>query len=106
MTKEQIANLLTQEVVAVYKLYYKDFEAIVNSVYKVDDYRFTVDYECANDSSHEFTVDKHCNDQLEIDMISTFRETGKGLYLASIILDDLCDSDLIPAGNYIINVCW
>ena len=105
MTRGDIAKFISTE--TIHRIDYSKFDAIVKSIYG-HDFDFAADQECSNDSSHSFVVRKG-----ELDRYSWYRKdldgfkaTGEGSSMTPGLLYDLCDRDLIPEGNYIIDVSW
>lgn len=86
-----------------YRVGYSAFNQFVQE-YFGQEYHFVADQECGNDSTHEFYVTEGEN-FFEED-IKQFEETGKYRYLAGSILEYLCFNEEIPAGTWIVEVCW
>lgn len=84
-----------------YELNYGEFEDMVEEVYKDDaeGYSFLAEEESANDVSHKFVIKK---DKLDG---RPFRN-GAAFNGADNILTDMCNRGFIPAGTYVIDVCW
>jgi hypothetical protein len=119
------------ETKTIHKIYYADFEALVNDpeTYGFEEhatnigghiqmrrkaYDFVADIECGNDSSHEYDGITKTEAAKEFES-SYYREEFEdwknsnaktGLGSAHLILLDLVQRDLIPEGDYIIWVCW
>lgn len=98
---------------AVYKIDYGDFEDLVKAELPkiaeckdIEEYSFVAAEECGNNSTHDFGTNEpnfkegYFNDMLE--------KLKKGRY--SFINDDLVNflihKEVIPRGEYIIDVCW
>lgn len=103
MTPEEIRQLITTK--SVHHIDYSDFENIVKSVYG-QDYEFTADEETPNDSSHSYSAKKGNLNERNRKDIETFMNTGKYQYLASAFIEDLVDRELLPEGEFLIEVCW
>lgn len=62
--------------------------------------------EWGNDSDHTFHVDREI-DKHDKKAWSEFKKTGGyNTYALRSILQGLCNEDHIPAGKYLISVCW
>lgn len=83
---------------------YGEFERFITSVYNVS-FEFVFDQECGNDSTHRFCVTGNICDY-DKQQIKRFVDSGDGLYMASVLLEDCVRQRLIPAGTYVIEVCW
>ena len=42
----------------------------------------------------------------DVEEFDIFKSTGKGSFILSTILQDMCNKDLLEAGEYIIDVNW
>ena len=90
---------------------YGDFERFVAKVYGFGSgaYSFVADMEMGNDSNKSFTVDPtDFHDEWDIRSLNKFIDS-KGRhysYITYILLQELHFAGYIPAGNYIIDVCW
>jgi hypothetical protein len=90
----------------VHRVEYSNLEKFVNAHYKPkQQWDFVSDQECGNDSSHSFTVVNE-TDEFEKEDLIDFVKGKRVSGMAHAILNDLCSKDLIPAGKYIVNVCW
>ncbi len=81
-----------------------DFDKTVKDEFGRE-YQFVADEECGNDSTHRFQVDGEL-DKWEQKQVNEFVETGEGSYLARNLLNALCARSVIPAGTYVVEVCW
>ena len=77
-----------------------DLDTLVRETYGIN-YKCVVSGEWNNDSYHKYKVSKRKLANYEKDDMTYPR-------LADIdtILTDLCNKDIIEAGNYLITVCW
>lgn len=82
-----------------------DLEDFFNSVYGVEGFNFVADQECGNDSSHSFNPDGYL-DEYDQEDIENWISKGYGHYMSSRLLNDCVRQRLIPAGVYIVGVCW
>jgi hypothetical protein len=84
---------------------YSEFNRFVASVYG---HRFEIvaDQELSNDSQATFTAKKEALDEYDQERIDEFAATGKYSYLTHTIFTDLANRDLIPEGEYLVEVCW
>lgn len=89
---------------------YWDLEELIKEVYNQEDYEFTADMECGNDTKKSFKVKKgefegSLGEYYRKD-IQKFIDKGEYSYLAGKLLNDLADKDIIQEGDYLINVSW
>jgi hypothetical protein len=96
---------LKMKIVTRHEVNYNDLDEFVTTFYG-QEFMFSAVEEAGNDSSHTFCVEKEEIDEYDQNKLDEFRRTGRGQYLTSTILTDLCNGDLIPEGDYLINVCW
>lgn len=62
--------------------------------------------EWSNDSQHRFAIEGALDDY-ERKNWELFKSTGKPeLFMLRTVLEGLCVEGHIPAGTYLINVCW
>lgn len=59
-----------------------------------------------NDSSNSFVIKKEALEDYEQDEISALKNGEEGDCSVHIILTDMCNADVIPAGEYLVSVCW
>lgn len=91
------------------KLYDSDFETIVKAVYpKAKDFSFALDQECGNDTVHKFEDIDGNMEEWDARDLAAFKRTGKldREYMSNTFLHDLVKKKVLPAGNYLIWVCW
>ena len=85
---------------------YSDLEKIIAATY-YQDYELPYDEECNNDTSLTATVGKGQNtSDYDRKRLETFKDSGKGQYMMRPLLNDLADQNLIPEGEYLIEVSW
>lgn len=81
-------------------------QTIINKVYNID-FSIPCDQECSNDIHLMFTVETGQNtDKYEKTAIKRLLDGKNETYMLGILLNDMCDKDIIPAGNYLINISW
>lgn len=83
---------------------YCEFEQLVKTTYG-HDYEFPEDIECGNDSEHTYEVTGEL-DEWDRQKLQEFVQSGKYLYLAPRLLNDLVARGKLPKGRYLITVCW
>ena len=71
-------------------------------------YEFVADQEVGNDSTHTFAgIDgAPIDNDYDRRKFEEFRITGRGTYLARILLNELCRLGRIGPGDYLIKVSW
>ena len=94
-----------------YVLDYVVFNALVTSEYglPLDRYNFAEDMEVNNHSAQTFTnLKKKPLDKYEAEHLHRFKFTVglKPNYVSWILLQDMCNNDVLPEGNYLIEVMW
>lgn len=90
----------------VIKVDYSDLDTFIQEVTGQQNYECIADQEWSNDSEHRFTVtgelSRYDRNQWEV-----FKSKGHSSgYMLRTILDGLCAEKLIPAGIYLVKVCW
>ena len=110
--KSKVAKKIPQlkvSKITSYRVDYYDFEVFVKKVYRKD-FRFALDQESSNDTSHEFWVSKKKLDEYDQERMDEFLGDSEDLLhggpYADVILNDLCHKGLIKPGHYIVRVCW
>ena len=64
------------------------------------------DLEIGNDSAKTFIFKPEVIDEYDQNKIDGFKKSGKGSYLLRILMQDLVNREVLPAGNYVIEICW
>ena len=84
---------------------YGELERFFESVYKIE-FEFVADQECGNDSTHRFRpTGEMCSYDKE--HIKEWIDSGGiNCYMTPSLLDDCVRQKLIPAGTYLVEVCW
>ena len=60
----------------------------------------------SNDMSDIFNIKKGILNNWESRDLDLFKSTGYAPYALGTVLTDLCNRDLIPEGQYLINISW
>jgi hypothetical protein len=91
----------------VTEIEYHELEDLVKEKLGYKNYSFVAVEECGNDSSHEFTVEKGFEDsEYDKEQIEKWEKGEFVQFSNHVILNKLCMEGHIPAGNYIVQVCW
>lgn len=92
--------------VRYFKVDSSDLEDLIQETYKIR-YEMAAQEEWSNDSSHSYNnIDGKLTKLGEKDLVS-FIETEKTEFgITKVLLNDLVRKNLIPAGNWLITVCW
>lgn len=83
-----------------------DFEELVKEIYGDKEFSFVADQEASNDSQHTFAIDGKLDEYDVLDIAEIKEEKIVKTFSSGRILNDLCSKGIIPAGNYLISVCW
>ena len=103
------------ETVTLTKITYNELELIINELFPKADYSFSADMEADNDSVTEFndiTKDdfaEHLNASPQTELLRLllfFIGDYKGGWITRTILLYLCWVDIIPEGNYLIEISY
>ncbi len=76
-----------------------------NGIFK-EQFEFVAVEEASNDSSYTFHIDGKLDEWGLAGMKEILEKKDFGSFTTRRILDYLASKDLIPKGNYLINVCW
>lgn len=96
---------LNMKTETVHTVDYGDLDEFIAASYGLDTFEGTL--ESPNDSTHRFTVSDKSLDEYAIEDVKGFIERKScEHYSLGDILDDLCVKGLIPAGTYLVEVCW
>lgn len=91
----------------VHSISYSDFEKLVQSTYNVKDYSFACDAETGNDTTVSVNCSKSTSlDEFDKKVLETFKQSGKYSFIYSVLIQDMINNDVIPKGDYLINVSW
>lgn len=83
-----------------------EMQIAINKIYNID-FSIPCDQECGNDIHLTFTVETGQNtDKYEKAAIKRLLDGKNETYMLGILLNDMCDKDIIPAGNYLIDISW
>lgn len=98
---------------AVYYLDYGDFENLVvkelpkiTECKDIEDYSFVAAEECGNDSTHEFGENDPDFEDGDFDYLIQKLKEGNYRGVNHDIVNFLIYKEVIPRGEYIIDVCW
>jgi hypothetical protein len=85
---------------------YSELERFVKEVYG-QDWSFVAAEETSNDTQHTFHVDGRISSH-DMDAVGGWQLDPNPSFCpsAQVILDDLCSRLMIPAGEYLVEVCW
>lgn len=90
-----------------YIVRYSDLNKFINKYYSFEtEYSFADDQETYNDSSHQFTVTDEIADYEEEDLKDVLENKFPYSFMTGTFLNDLARKNIIPKGNYLIEVCW
>jgi len=107
MSNEELAKSLIKTKI-IHEMDYNDLDKLITSVYG-QEFEFVCDQEMCNDTSKTFNIDGQEYPallQYREENVKKFRETGKGSFLASALMQDMCSVGIIPPGDYLIKVSW
>lgn len=91
----------------IHSVDYSDFEKAVKYYYGVDDYSFPADAETGNDTSVATSYyKKYPLGSFEQEELNEFKATGEYNMIYSVLLQDMVNNDIIPEGEYLIEVSW
>lgn len=98
-----IKNAKIQQVIQVD---YSDVEIAIQQEYGREDYSLPADMECGNDIAQTMFISKEELDECDTDDIQDFKDRKKHQWMTRLLMQDMCNRDLIPAGDYVISVSW
>lgn len=90
--------------VPVYIVYYRDLEAYLQTVFKMDEYSIRSETGARGDMTPEIDVTGHLPSIPNICQLVDNIRRGHRTRNLGLILDILCQDGFIPAGKYIINM--
>lgn len=87
---------------------WSDLEALISEKYGGHEINIPLMEECGNDVSLSYTVKKgDVVNEYYVNKIAQFRETGKEpTYCTRAFLQDLVNNDVLPDGDWLIEVSW
>lgn len=100
------AKLVRKELI---EITYQEVTRLVKENYSfMQDYNFPLLQECGNDTQHTFDVSGVLDsDDCELwDRVATTRDSYHLLYRNDLVLNKLCQDDLLPRGEYLVKVSW
>ena len=85
---------------------YYELEELVMKHYG-QEWSLCADQEMGNDSTFETTLTTDAAlDEWQVSDVAKFKATGKGMYLADALMQDLCNAGLLEPGEYTIRISW
>lgn len=93
----------------VTRMSYHEFEELVKKSYGLEgsDWSFVATEECNNDSVHDFSIEKkEALGEFGEQNIADLRAGKNPTFINYIIFQDLVNNDVLPIGNYLIEVMW
>lgn len=90
----------------IHEIDYSDFDLLIHNHYGRKDYEFAADKEAINDSCYSFHIKKEPICSYNLPKLEQFINGGKFSYITRTLLQDLCNKEIIPEGEYIIKVSW
>jgi hypothetical protein len=101
-----VDNVMKTRTETVNIVEHEDFEKAIKEVYS-QKYEFAYKEEVDNDTCKMYNVKKQELDpEDDIEVLNEFKKTGKGVFLAPLLLTDMCNNSVIPEGTYIIHISW
>lgn len=93
--------------VTYYEMEYPEFDKLVSETLGID-YESVAENEWNNDSSYDFKgIKKEPLDEYDAKRIALHQQGSRTYNLwAYIVLRELVNRDVLPEGDYIIQVCW
>ncbi len=111
--KHTESNKLVTEVKTVFIVKDDDLDRFIKDQYGVSNFCFVADEEARNDSQYGFDgidgseSEKTPESKWDTKEWELFRSSdGTSGVTTRLLLQDLCNRGLIPAGDYVIAVCW
>ena len=108
-TKNTDATQLANDVIKseqFYTLNYYEFEEIVCAYYKRDNYSFILSMESDNYVNYVFEAKKEELEDWDVEELQKFLQGTDEGCSPYILLTDLVNNNIIPEGNYLIEVSW
>jgi len=85
---------------------YDEIEKIICNHYGINEFNCAYTEEWSNDSTHKFNIKKEPLSQWDAKKIELIRAGQEPSFCLHAVLTDLCNSDIIEPGQYLINVSW
>lgn len=101
----KIKNKLRFEEVSYFKVDSSDLENLIKEVYKKE-YDMIGGQEWSNDTQHSFKNIKGNLSKFDKEELKDFTEGKESFCSLNIILNDLVKNNHIPAGSWLVTVCW
>jgi len=87
---------------------YKELEELITKTYGRD-YEILASEEMGSSQYAAYwntTVEDKPLEDYEIDDLQVWKDTGKGQFIVSTILQDMCLRKIIPEGEYAVGINW
>jgi hypothetical protein len=97
---------LKMQVKQTYHVDYSDLERFIQDVYNVDDFSIARDQEQGNDTSISMNVVKKPLNTYDSQLIEKFTTVNPPSFMLYTVMQDMCNKDLIPDGQYVIKISW
>lgn len=85
-----------------------EFDDLVKVNYpSVNDFSFVADKEGSNDTAYSYyDMKKKDLDKYDQKKVDEFNSQGYGEFMSYILFQDMVNRDILPEGNYLIEVNW
>ena len=97
--------MLKYKEIKYFEVDYDDLDDFISEQYGRE-FEIVADQGLMNDVSKTVTVKKEQLNQWEQRDLEEWKLTGRKNWMFSTLLTDLCNRDLIPEGEYLINISW
>lgn len=88
-----------------YEVDYRELEEFISGIYG-QKYEIVPDLELSNDCVEAIEVEPEPLEVYDQNKLKEWKTNGKGTYMFSILMTDLCNQGLIAPGNYLVSVSW
>lgn len=88
-----------------YAVDYGELEKEIKTTYGRE-FSVPADLECANDTIHRFVVKRKPLSKWDKEELRRFVDGENPSYLLYTLMQDLVNREAIPAGNWLVEVCW
>jgi hypothetical protein len=86
---------------------YHEVEKLIQETYRIKEYNLPYSEEIRNDSSMTVSVDGNLTESDKEKIRKFLRSKGEeSSFMTQALMNDLCLSGKIEAGEYLINICW
>ena len=97
--------MLKYKEIKYFEVDYDDLDDFISEQYGRE-FEIVADQELMNDVSKTVTIKKSVLNQWEQKDLEEWKLTGRKNWMLYTLLTDLCNRDLIPEGEYLINISW